>query len=53
MNLEKTDIITLLQVAKTALEHEGTSDMVSRELDLSEAEMDRLYSLIADYLEDK
>lgn len=51
--LEKSDIVTLLKVAKAALEHEVTSDMVCRALDLSEAEMDRLYGLIADYLEDK
>jgi len=53
MKLEKSDIIALLEVAKVTLEHESLSEVVSRQLDLTEAEMDRLYSLIADYLEDK
>jgi hypothetical protein len=53
MKLEKSDIITALEIAKTVLEHEALGDMVSRQLDLTEAEMDRLHSLLTTYLEGK
>lgn len=51
--LDKSDMIQALEIAKAAMEHEITSDIVAERVDLSEEEMDRLYTLITTFLEGK
>lgn len=44
--MSKSDLQTILEIARVALSHEATSDLIARELDLSNEELDRLFSVI-------
>ena len=44
--MTKSDLQTILEIARVALSHEATSDLIARELDLSDAELDRIFSVI-------
>jgi len=44
--MTKSDLQTVLEIARVALSHEATSDLIARELDLSNEELDRIFSII-------
>jgi transcriptional regulator GlxA family with amidase domain len=44
--MNKSDLQTLIEIARVALSHEMTSGLIARELDLSDEELDRLFSVI-------
>ena len=46
MKLSKTDLTTIIEIARVALEHDYMAQKIGHELDLSEEECDRIYSLI-------
>ena len=46
MKLSKDDLITVIEIARVALGYEYISQKVAHELDLSDEECDRIYSLI-------
>ena len=41
--MSKSDLQTILEIARIALSHEFTSDLIARELDLSKEELDRIF----------
>jgi hypothetical protein len=46
MKLSKSDLITVIEIARIALEYDYIAEKIAHELDLSEEECDRIYSLI-------
>jgi len=46
MKLSKDDLITVIEIARVALEYEYISQKIAHELDLSKQDCDRIYSLI-------
>lgn len=44
--MTKSDLQTILEIARVALSHEATSNLIARELDLSDEELDRIFSVI-------
>lgn len=44
--MSKSDLQTIFEIARVALSHEVTAGLIARELDLSDEELDRLYSVI-------
>jgi len=44
--ISKSDLITIIEIARVALEHEYIEQKIAHELDLSEEECNRIYSLI-------
>ena len=44
--LSKTDMITIIEIARVALEYENISRKIAHELNLSDEEINRIYSLI-------
>jgi hypothetical protein len=44
--LNKSDLIAVIEIARVALEYEDISRKIAHELDLSDEEIDRIYSLI-------
>jgi hypothetical protein len=44
--MNRRDLPTALEIARVALEHQVSNDLIARELDLSAAELDRIYSEI-------
>jgi hypothetical protein len=46
MKLSKDDLITVIEIARVALEYEYISQKIAHELDLSKEDCDRIYSLI-------
>ena len=46
MKIDQSDLQTLLEIARIALSDGHASYLVSIELDLSDEELDRLYSII-------
>lgn len=44
--MTKSDLQTVLEIARVALSHEATNDLIARELDLSNEELDRIFSII-------
>ena len=44
--MNRRDLPTALEIARVALQHKSISDLIARELDLSAAELDRIYSEI-------
>lgn len=44
--MTKSDLQTILEIARIALSHEATNDLIARELDLSDEELDRIFSVI-------
>jgi len=46
MKLSKGDLTTVIEIARVALEYQYIWEKIAHELDLSEEECDRIYSLI-------
>jgi hypothetical protein len=44
--ISESDLITVIEIARIALEYEYISEKIAHELDLSKEECDRIYSLI-------
>ena len=46
IKLSKNDLTTIIEIARIALEYDYITEKVAHELGLSDAECDRIYSLI-------
>jgi hypothetical protein len=46
--MNPSDFRTILEIARVALQHKVSGDIVARELDLSDEELDRIFSIIED-----
>ena len=46
MKLSKSDLITVIEIARISLEYDYIAEKIAYELDLSKEECDRIYSLI-------
>ena len=46
MKLSKSDLITVIEIARISLEYDYIAEKIAYELDLSDEECDRIYSLI-------
>ena len=44
--MNSQELVTALEIARTALEHKTSADLIARELDLSNEELDRIFELI-------
>jgi hypothetical protein len=44
--MSKSDLQTIFEIARITLSHQATSDLIARELDLSDEELNRLFSVI-------
>jgi hypothetical protein len=44
--MNRRNLPIALEIARTALIHQATADLIARELDLSDAELDRIFSEI-------
>lgn len=50
--MNRTDTMTALKIARTALERVDSSDRIAYELGLSAAELDRIFTLIDSQIEE-
>lgn len=44
--MDQSDLQIILEIARVALQHKVSGDIVARELDLSDEELDRIFSVI-------
>lgn len=44
--MNQSDLQTILEIARVALQHKISGDIVARELDLSDEELDRIFLII-------
>ena len=44
--MSKSDLQTIFEIARVALSHQATGDLIARELDPSAEEHDRIFSVI-------